>query len=174
MQGARSCRSGRDPLSLPDEKSTLEPLGYYRGKLTTFAREAKTWLEGGYSVTLLLRFERTGRYLQEKVLEGVETTWANTVTAQPGKLTFVVGADTRGGYRDAQTKEIVLTEDLLYGYQGSRPGGTGSKKLPGRRVQDTVQLSVGDYLIHTRPRHRALFGPRAASGPGRHPRLPYS
>lgn len=139
---------GRDPLSLPDEGSPLEPLGYYRGKLTTFAREVKTWLEGGYSVTLLLRFERTGRYLQEKVLEGVEVAWANRVGAPPGQLEFVVGADTRGGYRDAGRKEIVLTEDLLYGYQGSRPGGTGSKKLPGRRVQDTVQLSVGDYLIH--------------------------
>ena len=139
---------GRDPLSLPDEKSALEPLGYYRGKLTTFAREAKTWLEGGYSVTVLLRFERTGRYLQEKVLDGIETTWANRVTTRPGQLSLVAGADTRGGYRDVDAKEVVLTEDLLYGYQGTRPGGVGSRKLSGRRVQDTVQLSVGDYLIH--------------------------
>ncbi len=152
LSGREVVSFGRDPLPLPDEKSALEPLGYYRGKLTTFAREAKTWLEGGTSVTVLLRFERTGRYLQEKVLEGVETVWANTVTPQPGKLTFVVGADTRGGYRDTDkelgTKEIVLTEDLLYGYQGSRPGGVGPRKLSGRRVQDTVQLSIGDYLIH--------------------------
>ena len=148
-QGAREVVSfGRDPLTLPDEKSALEPLGYYRGKLTTFARDAKTWLEGGYSVTLLLRFERTGRYLQEKVLEGVDTAWRNKVSHHPGQLALVVGADTRGGYRDPGAKEIVLTEDILYGYQGSRPGSAGSKKLPGRRVQDTVQLSVGDYLIH--------------------------
>ncbi len=139
---------GRDPLKLLDEKSTLEPLGYYRGKLSTFAKDTKTWLEGGYSVTLLLRFERTGRYLQEKVLGGIEASWETKVTTHPGRLALVVGADTRGGYRDADTKEIVLTEDLLYGYQGSRPGSAGSKKLPGRRVQDTVQLSVGDYLIH--------------------------
>ena len=70
------------------------------------------------------------------------------MTAHPGRLGLVVGADTRGGYRDPDAKEIVLTEDLLYGYQGARSGSAGSKKLPGRRVQDTVQLSVGDYLIH--------------------------
>jgi len=143
--GARDVVSfGRDPLALPDEKSAIEPLGYYRGKLSSFAKDAALWLDGGYSVTLLLRFERTGRYLQEKVLEGVETRWGNKVSTHPGRLEFVVGADTHGGYRDAANKEIVLSEDLLYGYQGSRQ----PKRLPGRRVQDTVQLAVGDYLIH--------------------------
>jgi transcription-repair coupling factor (superfamily II helicase) len=135
---------GRDPLALPDEKSPLEPLGYYRGKLSAFAKDTKMWLEGGYNVTLLLRFERTGRYLQEKVLQGVEAAWDTKVRAHPAQLGLVVGADTRGGYRDPEHKEVVLSEDLLYGYQGSRQ----AKKLPGRRVQDTVQLSVGDYLIH--------------------------
>lgn len=139
---------GRDPLALPDSRSEIEPLGYFRGKLSSFAKDAALWLEGGYSVTLLLRFERTGRYLQEKVLEGIDVRWGNRVSTHPGALELVVGADTRGGYRDASREEIVLSEDLLYGYQGSRPGGFGSKKLPGRRVQDTVQLSVGDYLIH--------------------------
>ena len=148
LRGREVVSFGRDPLALSDEKSPLEPLGYYRGKLTTFAREVKTWLEGGYSVTLLLRFERTGRYLKEKVLDGVETNWGNKVRFHPGTLELVVGSDTRGGYRDPNAKEVVLTEDLLYGYQGSRPGGVGGKKLAGRRVQDTVQLSVGDYLIH--------------------------
>ena len=148
LGGREAVSFGRDPLSLPEQKSALEPLGYYRGKLSAFAREAKTWLGGGYSVTLLLKFERTGRYLQEKVLEGLEASWGTKVRAHPGVLELVVGADTRGGYRDADAKEIVLTEDLLYGYQGARPGGTGSKRLPGRRVQDTVQLATGDYLIH--------------------------
>lgn len=137
---------GRDPLKLPEAKSALEPLGYYRGKLTAFAKDAKTWLEGGYSVSVLLRFERTGRYLLEKVLTDLDALWEPRVRAHPGRLGLVVGAETRGGFRDPEAKEIVLTEDLLYGYQGVRAEGT--KKLAGRRVQDTVQLSMGDYLIH--------------------------
>ena len=81
------------------------------------ARAAGLLAAGGYSVTLLLRFERTGRYLKEKVLEGLEVNWANTVRPHPGTLELVVGADTRGGYRDDSAKEIVLTEDLQHDQQ---------------------------------------------------------
>ena len=143
---------GRDPLELPDEKSDLEPLGYYRGKLSDFANDVEGWLGSGYSVTLLLKFERTGRYLKEKVLEGLESQlesrWTQRAEKHPGVLGFAVGSDiegaSRGGYRDPQAKEVILTEDLLYGYQGTRK----HSKLPGRKVHDAVQLAVGDYLIH--------------------------
>ncbi|HZJ09062.1 MAG TPA: transcription-repair coupling factor, partial [Trueperaceae bacterium] len=37
-----------------------------------------------------------------------------------------------------------LSEELLYGYQGGRK----LSKLPGKRVHDASQLTVGDYLIH--------------------------
>ena len=139
---------GRDPLDLPDEKSDLEPLGYYRGKLSDFAGDAEGWLKDGYSVTLLLKFERTGRYLREKVLDQVDSGWFQRVESHPGVLGMSVQSDmnsaSRGGYRDPRTKEVVLSEDLLYGYQGSRK----HSKLPGRKVHDAVQLAVGDYLIH--------------------------
>ncbi|ADI13281.1 transcription-repair coupling factor [Truepera radiovictrix] len=145
--GARTVVTfGRDPLELPEGERALEPLGYYRGKLRAFAKDAQLWLEGGYSVTLLLRFERTGRYLLEKVLGDLDAGWEPSVRAHPGRLGLTVGAETRGGFRDPEAREIVLTEDLLYGYQGARAGG--GKKLAGRRVQDAVQLSAGDYLIH--------------------------
>jgi len=143
--GARKVVSfGRDPLELPEEKSDLEPLGYYWGKLSAFSRDAEGWLKSGYSVTLLLKFERTGRYLREKVLTGLESRWTQGVTHHPGVLGLTVGVNSRGGYRDPARREVVLTEDLVYGYQGARK----DKKLPGRRVQDAVQLAVGDYLIH--------------------------
>lgn len=135
---------GRDPLGLEELKSGLEPLHYYRGRLSEFVKDAAGWLKANYSVTLLLKFERTGRYLQEKVVEDLPLAWENTLTSHPGKLHFVVAGDTRGGYKDEARKEIVLSEDLLYGYQGTRKPRT----LTGKRVQDTVQLAVGDYLIH--------------------------
>src|SRR5690606_9861124 len=43
-----------------------------------------------------------------------------------------------------ERREVVVTEELLYGYQGGRR----LKRLPGRAVQDASQLQVGDYLIH--------------------------
>ena len=139
---------GRDPLELPDEKSDLESLGYYRGKLSDFANDAEGWLKDGYSVTLILKFERTGRYLREKVIGHLDSQWKQRVGEHPGVLGLSVGssmdAATRGGYRDPQAKEVIVTEDLLYGYQGTRK----HTKLPGRGVHDAAQLAVGDYLIH--------------------------
>lgn len=135
---------GRDALELEPSKSHLEPLGYYRAKLSDFNADAETWLRDGYSVTILLKFERTGRYLREKVLDNLETTWTNSVKHHPGVLGLTVGAEVRGGYRDTKRREIIISEDLLYGYQGTRK----LKKLPGRQVGDPVHLTVGDYLIH--------------------------
>lgn len=135
---------GRDSLSLPEAKVALEPIPYYRGKLGEFASDLTAWLRDGYSVSLLLRFERTGHYLRDKLLGGIETEWRGKVTFTPGVLGLVIGANSRGGYRHDERREVVITEELLYGYQGTRQ----VKRLPGKRVQDAVHLTIGDYLIH--------------------------
>ena len=163
---------GRDPLTLPDEKSALEPLGYYRGKLSTFAKDAKTWLEGGYSVTLLLRFERTGRYLQEKILEGVETTWANegdgaSGTARAGRRRGHARRLPRSGrQRDRPDRRPCCTAIRARG-----PVVRWVEKTSGA-ARARYRTALGRRLSHSsRPRDRALFGARAASGFRRDPRL---
>ena len=135
---------GRDPLELEVVDGELEPLGYYRGRLADFSADVERWLADGYSVTLLLKFERSGRYLRERVIDHLESRWANRVEERPGVLSLVLAAGSAGGYRDDGAREVVLTEELLYGHQGGRK----LKRLPGRSVRDAAQLSVGDYLIH--------------------------
>ena len=144
LEGREVVSFGRDPLELPSGESSLTSLGYYRGKLSEFRNDLGVWLKDGYSVTLLLKFERTGRYLREKIIDDLESHWYNTVRQHPGSIGLAIAPHTRGGFRDAETKEIILTEDLLYGNQGARK----LKKLPGKSVHNAVQLSVGDYLIH--------------------------
>ncbi len=136
---------GRDPLDLGKLPAAQEPLGYYRGKLSAFSTDLHTYLRDGYSVQLLLKFERTGRYLRERVLDaGVDSHWRNRVEHHPGQLSLVLSKDVQGGYRDDERMEVVLSEELLYGYQGGRK----LAKMPGRGVHDASQLTVGDYLIH--------------------------
>ncbi len=135
---------GRDPLPLEARTAPVEPLGYYRGKLNTFAQDVHMWLRDGYTVNLLLKFERTGRYLREKVIAEHESHWRNEVGERPGQVSLLIAKETQGGYRDPASKEVVLTEELLYGYQGGRR----LKKMPGKAVHDASQLTVGDYLIH--------------------------
>jgi transcription-repair coupling factor (superfamily II helicase) len=135
---------GRDPLPLEVGAAEEVTLGYYRAKLDDFAAEAETWLRDGYAVHVLLKFERTGRYLRERVLEHLDPAWHARVADRPGSLSFVLAPGTHGGYRDPGRREVVVTEDLLYGAQGGRR----LKRLPGRAVHDAAQLTVGDYLIH--------------------------
>ena len=144
LEGREVVSFGRDPLELPQGDTPLTSLGYYRGKLSEFRNDLGTWLKDGYSVTLLLKFERTGRYLREKVFDDLESHWHNTVRHRPGTVGLVIAPNARGGFRDAEAKEVILTEDLLYGNQGTRK----LKKLPGKSVHTAVQLTVGDYLIH--------------------------
>lgn len=134
----------RDPLTAVEEQPPVEPLGYYRAKLREFAADAETWVRDGYSVTILLKFERSGRYLREKALDHLETRWTQGVNRHPGIVGLTLAGDNRGGYLDRDRREVVVTEDLLYGYQGARK----LKRLPGRSIQDAIQLAVGDYLIH--------------------------
>ncbi len=135
---------GRDPLTLEPGPAPVHGLPYYRARLDAFAADAETWLRDGYAVTVLLRFERTGRYLREKVLDQLTTRWASRASDRPGDLALVPSGPAEGGYRCDRRREIVVTEELLYGHQGGRT----LKRLPGRAVQDAAQLSVGDYLIH--------------------------
>jgi len=135
---------GRDPLDLEAGQLPLQPLGYYRGKLRDVSADIETWVRDGYSVQLLLKFERTGRYLQERVIDHLTSAWRNRVEAHAGEVSLVLGPGVQGGFRDPERMEVVLSEELLYGYQGGRRLG----KLPGKRVHDAAQLTVGDYLIH--------------------------
>jgi transcription-repair coupling factor (superfamily II helicase) len=135
---------GRDPLELEVGPAPVEALGYYRGRLSELTADVEGWLKDGFSVSILLKFERSGRYLRERVIDQLESRWANRVERHPGVVGLVLAPGAAGGYRDDEAGEIVLTEELLYGAQGGRK----LKRLPGRSVQDAAQLSVGDYLIH--------------------------
>ena len=143
--GRRSVTSfGRDPLPLEAGAVTEAGVGYYRAKLNDFAADAETWLRDGYAVHVLLRFERTGRYLAERVVGHLSPAWHARVAPRPGELALVLAPGVHGGYRDPVRREVVVTEDLLYGAQGGRR----LKRLPGRSVHDAAQLTIGDYLIH--------------------------
>ncbi len=144
LAGREVVSFGRDPLALQATVAAEQPLPYYRAKLSEMAADVETWLRDGYSVHLLLGFERTGRYLRERVLDHLPSTWRNRVEDHPGEVSLLLAPRLEGGYRDAERREVVLTEDLLYGYQGDR----GRAKLRGKRVQDPMALQSGDYLIH--------------------------
>jgi transcription-repair coupling factor (superfamily II helicase) len=135
---------GRDPLGLTPITPVELATGYYRAKLQEFAADVETWLRDGYAVSVLLKFERSGRYLAERVLEHLQPKWRARVHDRPGELALVLAPGVQGGYRDPQRREVVVTEDLLYGAQGGRR----LKRLPGRAVHDATQLTLGDYLIH--------------------------
>ena len=139
LEGREVTSFGRDPMALETLKDTPDTLGYYRGRLNDFRNDLGTWLKDGYSVSLLLKFERTGRYLREKVIDDLESHFHNDVGRYEGELGFVIAPNARGGFRDLETKEIILTEDLLYGAQGARK----LKRTAGKSVHDAVQLSGG-------------------------------
>ncbi|MDF1522870.1 MAG: CarD family transcriptional regulator, partial [Trueperaceae bacterium] len=144
LDGRSVVSFGRDPLPLEARVPAETSLGYYRARLDEFAADAETWLRDGYAVHVLLKFERSGRYLAEKVLGHLEPRWHARVAPRPGELALVLAPHAQGGYRDPERKEVVVTEDLLYGAQGVRK----LKRLPGRAVHDAAQLTLGDYLIH--------------------------
>ena len=144
VAGRRPTSFGRDPLPLEAQVSPETSLGYYRARLDEFAGDAETWLRDGYSVHVLLKFERSGRYLAEKVLGHLEPRWHGRVAPRPGALSLILAPHAQGGYRDPERKEVVVTEDLLYGAQGARK----LKRLPGKAVHGAEQLTLGDYLIH--------------------------
>lgn len=137
---------GRDPLELNLETRDIEPLGYYRARLRDFGADAMRWYHEGYAVNVLLKFPKTGEYLAHHILTEVNPPWRKQVSTEPG-IHFVLAKEASGGFRDGARKVVLVSEELLYGAQGGRRRGT----LPGKRVHDASQLTIGDYLIH--PEH---------------------
>ncbi len=142
---------GHTRLNLESRQTALEPLPFYRARLKMFAEDAKRWLEEGFRIQVLLKHERTGTYLQSNVLNaesGVQVAWEWRAEPQPNKVTLTL-ATAEAGFLDRAAKLIVITEDLLYGFQGG--SSLRMRKLRGAPVSDTMALTVGDYLIH--PEH---------------------
>ncbi len=140
---------GRAPLDLPDASTDLKALGFYRARLSDLERDVREWRAADYRVTLLVRHERTATYLAQKLLgEGAEVPWLKLPRLEPGALGFLK-AGGEGGFVLEQERVVVLTEDLIYGFQGG--GALRGKKLSGRPVTDALGLAVGDFLIH--PEH---------------------
>ena len=140
---------GRAPLDLPDASTDLKPLGFYRARLSDLERDIREWQGAHYRVLLLVRHERTATYLAQKLLgEGAEIPWLRLPRLDPGTLGFLK-AGGEGGFALEQERTVVLTEDLIYGFQGG--SALRGKKLSGRPVTDALGLAVGDFLIH--PEH---------------------
>ncbi|WP_425148460.1 DEAD/DEAH box helicase [Deinococcus sp.] len=140
---------GRSPLELPESGVELGPLSFYRARLADLERDILDWRAADYRVLLLVRHERTAKYLSEKLVgPGAEIPWLNLPRLEPGGLGFLK-AGGEGGFALEQQRVVVLTEDLIYGFQGG--SALRGKKLSGRPVTDALGLAVGDFLIH--PEH---------------------
>ncbi|MEZ4607295.1 MAG: transcription-repair coupling factor [Deinococcales bacterium] len=135
---------GRDPLLLEEVESPWQNLPYYRGKLAEFSADAEVWLRDGYSIDLILRFERTGHYLSQKIIDHLPLEWTKRLAYKKGAISLSLAEEYLGGFKDDEQKRILISEDLLYAYQGDRK----HKRLGGKSVYNAAQLSLGDYLIH--------------------------
>ncbi|MFC4455980.1 DEAD/DEAH box helicase [Deinococcus sonorensis] len=148
LQAREVTSFGRAPLDLPDADVDLKALPFYRARLSDLARDVQDWRTGGYRVLLLVRHERTARYLAEKLLDTPDIPWLKLPRLKPGELGFLK-AGGEGGFALEQQRTVVLTEDLIYGFQGG--SALRGKRLAGRPVTDALGLAVGDFLIH--PEH---------------------
>ncbi|AFZ65857.1 DEAD/DEAH box helicase [Deinococcus peraridilitoris] len=148
LAGREITSFGRAPLELPDGTLPIRTLPFYRAKLSEFASDVDRWKAQGYRVLMLVRHDRTAAYLTEKLLQGAEPKWLSTPRVREGELGFL-RAMGEGGFEVPDEKIVVLTEDLVYGFQGG--SALRGKKLSGKPVADALGLQVGDYLIH--PEH---------------------
>ena len=139
---------GRAPLVLEDFTLDLVTLPYYRARLGELARDVDEWKAAGYRVLLLVRHDRTAAYLAEKLLGQTQPRWLSLPRLEAGEIGFL-RASGEGGFVLEQARTVVLTEDLIYGFQGG--SALRGKKLSGKPVTDALGLAVGDYLIH--PEH---------------------
>ena len=149
QSGGEVTSFGRAPLDLLDASTDLKVLGFYRARLSDLERDVREWQAADYRVLLLVRHERTATYLAHKLLgEGADVPWLTLPRLEPGALGFLkVGGE--GGFALEAQKTVVLTEDLIYGFQGG--SALRGRKLSGRPVTDALGLAVGDFLIH--PEH---------------------
>ncbi|WP_110888831.1 DEAD/DEAH box helicase [Deinococcus yavapaiensis] len=148
LEGREVTSFGRAPLDLPDATVALRPLPFYRAKLSEFASQVDAWRASGYQILMLVRHERTATYLSHNLLGGGEPRWLTGPKVRPGDIGFL-RAPGEGGFEVVDEKIVVLTEDLLYGFQGG--AALRGKKLAGKPVTDALGLGIGDFLIH--PEH---------------------
>ncbi|WP_293911356.1 DEAD/DEAH box helicase, partial [Deinococcus sp.] len=139
---------GRAPLLLSDQTLPLSTLPYYRARLNELERDIGTWKAEGYRVLLLVRHDRTASYLTEKLTGDKVIHWLKLPRLEEGELGFLRSSG-EGGFILEAARTVVLTEDLIYGFQGG--SALRGKKLSGKPVTDALGLAVGDYLIH--PEH---------------------
>ncbi len=140
---------GRAPLDLSDfSLEDIVTLPYYRARLNQLAADIDEWKAAGYRILLLVRHDRTASYLSEKLLGDKTPKWLSVPRLEAGELGFIRSSG-EGGFVLSQARTVVLTEDLIYGFQGG--SALRGKKLGGKPVADALGLAVGDYLIH--PEH---------------------
>ncbi|EYB68809.1 transcription factor CarD [Deinococcus phoenicis] len=139
---------GRAPLDLTDFDLGLKVLPFYRARLSDLERDVDEWRGAGYRVMILVRHDRTAAYLADKLLNTHEIPWLSVPRVEEGGLGFL-RANGEGGFAIPEHRTVVLTEDLIYGFQGG--SALRGRKLAGKPVTDALGLHVGDYLIH--PEH---------------------
>ncbi|MEW6422145.1 MAG: transcription-repair coupling factor [Deinococcota bacterium] len=139
---------GRSPLDLTDFDLGLQVLPFYRARLSELERDVAEWRGVGYRVVILVRHDRTAAYLADKLLGTPEIPWLSVARVEEGGLGFL-RASGEGGFAIPEHRTAVLTEDLIYGFQGG--SALRGKRLAGKPVTDALGLHVGDYLIH--PEH---------------------
>ncbi|MCY1701915.1 DEAD/DEAH box helicase [Deinococcus sp. SL84] len=157
LQGREITSFGRAPsafLDLPDLDTGLKTLPFYRARLSDLERDVKEWRAAGYRIFLLVRHDRTAEYLAGRLLgsgpddTSVEIPWLRLPRVREGDIGFLRALG-EGGFVIPEYNTVVLTEDLIYGFQGG--SALRGKKMAGKPVTDALGLHTGDYLIH--PEH---------------------
>lgn len=148
LAGREVTSFGRAPLDLPTLDTGLTTLPFYRARLNDLERDVNEWREAGYRVLILVRHDRTAAYLADKLLHTPEIPWLKFARVEEGRVGFL-RAGGEGGFAIPEARTVVLTEDLIYGFQGG--SALRGKRLGGKPVTDALGLHVGDYLIH--PEH---------------------
>ncbi|BBN94433.1 transcription-repair coupling factor, mfd [Deinococcus grandis] len=148
LAGREVTSFGRSPLDLPDLDTGLTTLPFYRARLSDLERDVNEWRGADYRVMILVRHDRTAAYLADKLLNTHEIPWLKIPRVKEGGLGFLRAAG-EGGFVIPEHRTVVLTEDLIYGFQGG--SALRGKRLNGKPVTDALGLHVGDYLIH--PEH---------------------
>ncbi|MFC3835215.1 MULTISPECIES: DEAD/DEAH box helicase [Deinococcus] len=148
LAGREVTSFGRAPLDLPTLDTGLTTLPFYRARLNDLERDVNEWSEAGYRVLILVRHDRTAAYLADKLLNTPDIPWLKFARIEEGRVGFL-RAGGEGGFAIPEARTVVLTEDLIYGFQGG--SALRGKRLGGKPVTDALGLHVGDYLIH--PEH---------------------
>ncbi len=147
LEGRDLIAFGRTPLPLPVVASGCRPLAYYRARLSRAVEDLRRWAAEGWRILLVLRHHKTAEYFRAHFPD-LPLTERSSLELPPGRIQLVIGPG-EGGFLQEGSRLVVLTEDLLYGFQGgtTRLAKTGLS----RTIPDPQGLQVGDYLIH--PEH---------------------